>query len=80
MTTHLNAKNEMAINSWAIPLLNYGFGIIQWLKSEIVKIDRKTSKILTINGMHHPRADVQSLYVKRKNGGRGLLEVWSVYQ
>ena len=30
--------------------------------------------------MHHPRADVQRLYVKRKNGGRGLLEVWSMYQ
>ena len=30
--------------------------------------------------MHHPRADLQKLYVKRKNGGRGLLEVWSVHQ
>ena len=58
----------------------YGFGIIQWLKSEIEKIGRKTREILTINGMHHPRADVQRLYVERKNGVRGLLEVWSVYQ
>ena len=30
--------------------------------------------------MHHPRADVQRLHVERKNGGRGLLEVWSVHQ
>ena len=81
LTTELNAKNKiMAIKSLAIPVLTYGFGIIQWLKLEIEKIDRKTRKILTINGMHHPRADVQRLYVKRKNGGRGLLEVWSVYQ
>ena len=74
----------MVINSWAISVLTYGFGIIQWLKSEIEKIDRKTRKILTINGMHLPRADMQRLYVKRKNGGRGgggrLLELWSVYQ
>ena len=30
--------------------------------------------------MHLPRADVQRLYVERKNGGRGLLEVCTVYQ
>ena len=30
--------------------------------------------------MHLPRADLQRLYFERKNGGRGLLEVWSVYQ
>ena len=57
LTTQLNAKNKiMAINSLAIPVLTYGFGIIQRLKWEIEKIDRKTRKILTINGMHHPRA------------------------
>ena len=35
---------------------------------------------MTINGMHLPSADVQRLYAERKNGGRELLEVWSVYQ
>ena len=81
LITHFNTKNKIkSINSLSIPVLTYGFGIIQWLKSEIEKIDRKTRKILTINGMHHPCADAQRLYVQRKNGGRGLLEVWSVYQ
>ena len=43
-------------------------------------MDRKTRKILTINGMHHPKADVSRLYIKRKNGGGGLLELMSVYK
>ena len=25
--------------------------------------------------MHHPRADIEDLYVKRENGGRGLIQL-----
>ena len=70
LTTQLNAKNKiLAVNSLAIPVLTYGFGVIQWLKSEIEKNVKKTRKLLTVNGMHHPRADVQRLYVKIINFG-----------
>jgi hypothetical protein len=31
--------------------------------------------VLTINGHHHPRADIDRLYVPRKEGGRGLMQV-----
>ena len=33
-----------------------------------------------MNGMHHPRADVDRLNIKRKDGGRGLLELQSLHQ
>jgi len=42
---------------------------------EIRKIDRKTRKVLTVYKMHHPKADIDRLYVKRKGGGRGLLQI-----
>ena len=29
--------------------------------------------------MHHPKADIDRLYVKRKEGGRELMEVESAY-
>ena len=81
LKTQLNSKNKiMAINSLSTPVMMFSFGILPWLKSEIEKLDRKTRKILTMNGMHHPRADVDRLYIKRKDGGRGLLELQSLHQ
>ena len=29
--------------------------------------------MLTMYKMHHPKADIDRLYVKRKEGGRGLV-------
>ena len=70
----------MAISSLAAPVMTYSFGILPRLKSEIEKLDRKTRNILIMNGMHHPREDVDRLYIKRKVGGRGLLELQSLHQ
>jgi hypothetical protein len=39
------------------------------------KLDRKTRKLLTIHGQHHPKADVDLLYVPSKYGGRGLVQI-----
>jgi len=36
-------------------------------------------KLLTIEGIHHPKAEVNRLYIKRWNGGRGLVELESGY-
>ena len=30
--------------------------------------------------MHHPKADIDRLYVKRKEGGRGLVQVEAAYK
>jgi hypothetical protein len=53
----------------AVPILRYSFGIINWCQVEIQKLDRKTRKMLTIHGQHHPRADIDRSYVPRKDGG-----------
>ena len=39
LKTQLNAKNKiLAINSLAIPVISYSYGIVKWLKSDLQKI------------------------------------------
>jgi hypothetical protein len=72
MNTELIARNKMhAIGSLAVPVLRYSFGVINWHREEIRKFDRKTRKILTIYGQHHPRADIDRLYVRRNKEDEG---------
>jgi hypothetical protein len=68
--TELTAKNKIqAIGSLAVPILRYSFGIVNWNQEELQKLDRKTRKVLNIHGQHHPKADVDRLYVPRNKGG-----------
>jgi hypothetical protein len=74
LKSELKARNKIAaIGALAVPVLRYSFGIINWRKEEIKQIDRKTRKMLTIYKMHHPKADIDRLYVKRKEGRKGLV-------
>jgi exonuclease III len=67
LSTELSAKNKMqATGSLAVPVLRYSFGIINWDQEKIQKLDRKTRKMLTIHGQHHPRADIDHLVVPRR--------------
>ena len=38
-------------------------------------LDRKSRKTMTTYGGLHPKSDVDRLYVKRKEGSRGLISV-----
>ena len=76
LKSKLNGGNVIkAINTWAVSTIRYSAGILSWSKEEVKAIDRKTRKIMTMYGGHHPRADVDRLYVKRTEGGRGLKSV-----
>ena len=76
LQSKLNGRNVIAtINTWAVPVMRYGAGVVNWNKDELVKMDRKTRKLLTTNGMLNPRADVDRLYLPRDSGGRGLVSV-----
>jgi hypothetical protein len=52
-----------ATESLAVPVLRYIFGIFNWYQDEIQKLDRKTRKIVTIHGQHHPRPDIDRLSI-----------------
>lgn len=79
LKTKLNSGNiTKAINTWAVALFRYGSGVIKWNKQELEAIDRKTRKLLNTYKGVHPRADVDRLYVARREGGRGLMGVEEV--
>ena len=64
-----------AINTLAVPVVTYSFNIINWKMEELIKLDRKTRKFLTMTKMYHPKADADRLYIPRKAGGRGLVQL-----
>ena len=81
MKTELNAKNIIiAINTLALPIVTYSFNIINWNLNEIKRLDAKIRKQLTINRMHHPKADVDRLYIPRQKGERGLIQLELSYK
>ena len=76
LKSKLNGGNTIkAINSRAVSIIPYGAGIVDWTKEELQEMDRKTRKLLTINRALHPQADVDRLYLKRSEGGRGMIGV-----
>ena len=69
----LNSKNlAKAINTYAIPVLVYSFGIIQWSNTDVRNLEMGIRKILTKHRTHHPRAAVERVTLPRVNGGRGI--------
>ena len=63
------------INTWAVSVLRYSAGIVDWTVEELVSMDRRTRKILAMNGCMHTRSNVARLYLLRKEGGRGLISI-----
>ena len=59
LALQLNGGNIItAINSWAVSVVRYGAGIVNWAKAELQQMDRKMRKLLTMYGAHHPQADI----------------------
>ena len=64
-----------ALNSWAVAVVRYSAGIVDWNKDELSRMDIRTRKLLTMNGALHPRSNVGRLYIPRNEGGRGMTSV-----
>lgn len=76
LESKLNGGNTIkAINTWAVAAVRYTAGILDWTVDELKDMDRKTRKLMTINRALHPRADVDRLYVSRREGGRGMVSI-----
>ena len=70
----------IAVKTWAVAILRYRAGIIDWKESEQKKIDRKSRKMITMYGALHTKSDLDRLYMKRKEGGRGLSGMKQVFR
>ena len=79
--SQLSPKNKItAINQMAIPVLAYGFGIIDWPQIEIDQLDVKTRKILTIHKILYRNQCMDRIYLPRREGGMGLTEINDAYR
>ena len=76
LKTELNSANRIeAINTLAIPVVTYSFNIVNWTLSDIKKMDTRIRKLMTCNRMHHPKADIDRLYIPRTEGGRRMIQL-----
>ena len=79
LKSKLNGGNTIkAINTWAVPVIRYTAGIVDWTRAELDDLDRKTRKVMTANHALHPQSDVDRLYLSRQQGGRGLQQIHQV--
>ena len=71
LRSQLNGGNVIAgMNAWAVGIIRYGAGVLDWTKEELKNIDIKTRKLMTMNGSLHPGGNVGRLYLARKEGGK----------
>ena len=81
LKSQLNSANKLeAINTLAVPVVTYSFNIICWTLQELAKLDTKTRNFLTMYKMHHPKSDVDRLYLLRNEGGGGLIQLELSYK
>ena len=61
----LNTRNKLeAINTLAIPVVSYSFNVVN----------------CNLEEMHYPKADVSRMYVPRKEGGQGMINLEMTYK
>ena len=64
----------------AVPVVTYSFNVTNWTLQEMAKLHTKVRKLLTMYKMHHPKSDVDRLYLPRTEGGRGLIQLEFSYK
>ena len=76
----LSSKHTFeAINSYSIPARSYGFPVLDWTITQLEITDRKTGKMMQQYHVMHSQSDLTPLYILRKNGGRGLINITNHY-
>jgi hypothetical protein len=76
LTTKLNSINIIcAINTFAIPLLTYSFGIVKWNKTELEKLATVIRASLTKHRKHHPKSATEHIKTEPEKGGLGIINI-----
>ncbi|KAI5645288.1 hypothetical protein NE865_02836 [Phthorimaea operculella] len=79
--SHLHSRHLFkAINSYAVPVLLYTFGVIHFKLTDLKQIDVRTRKILNMSKAQQQKADIERLYLPIEKGGRGLTNIETLYK
>ncbi|KAK4880507.1 hypothetical protein RN001_008653 [Aquatica leii] len=80
LKSKLNAKNIIkAVNTYAIPLLTYSFGIVKWSDTDLTELNRVNRTKLTEHRKLHPNSCIERITITRKEGGRGLVDIQTLH-
>lgn len=80
LKSKLNSKNLFkAINTFAVPILTYSFGIIKWSRTDLENIHILTRAQLTKSRKLHPNSCKERLTLSRKEGGRGMIDLTELH-
>ena len=73
LKSKLNAHNlKNAINTWAVAVVWYSDGFIDWKRKEFEKMDKKSKHLFVQKAFHHPKANTIRLHMSQGDG-RGSL-------
>ena len=76
LKSKLNGGNIIkAINSWAVLVVRYTAGIIDWTQVELEDINRKTRRLMSAHHALHPQSNMDRFILPRQAVGRGLLQI-----
>lgn len=76
LKTKLNSSNMMkAVNTYAISILSYSFGVISWTVTDLEDLNRRLRVMMTKFKMHHPRSSTERVTLPRDLGGRGYIDI-----
>ncbi|XP_053691501.1 uncharacterized protein LOC128740015 [Sabethes cyaneus] len=76
MKTFLSAGNKInAINTFAVPLLTYSFGVVKWTKTDLEAIERALIVSLTKHRSHHPKSATERITLPRSKRGIGVIDI-----
>ena len=64
---------QKGFNAWALGVIKYSAGILDWPNDELKEWDMKTRKTLAMNGVFHKKSSVDCLYLKREDNGLELI-------
>lgn len=56
-------------------MLTYSFGLVKWSQTDLENLNRLTRRTLTKFRYLHPKSATERLYLPRKEGGRGLIDI-----
>lgn len=80
LRTELSGRNTIkAVNTYAVPVLTYSFGIIKWTTTDLDRLNRLTRTTCNKNNIHHIHSATERFNLKRKLGGRGLIDIKNLH-
>ena len=68
-----------AVNTYAIPVTTYTYGITKWTNTELEDLNRSIRTAFTKHRKYHPKSSQIRFNLPRKFGGRGIIDLKNQY-